>query len=306
MRALVLGYGSMGQRRAMIARGLGHQVVVHDVSVAKTKQAFQDGFLSPFDAPHGDAFTMAQAEAVIICTPVESHTEWLMKARDAGQAFFVEKPLLASASAYEPWLDIMPSPCEQVGYSLRYHPGGTRLRAVLSELGTPYAARFVVALTQDHEKYPDTLLECSHEIDLAFALFGPGTVEGARSRCDGHVWELLIDHGPDGPISSLRVDDRFDGYHRSAVIACEKGSVTFRWHPPDDAWQLVSPIDVAQGTVTVDDIYRAELEDFFAHAGGETRPTGRTVARCSIDDGLAVVRACERARILAEIAHAAV
>ena len=293
----------MGQRRATIARDLGHQVVVHDVSVAKLKQAAQDGFLSPFDAPHGNAFTMAQAEALIICTPVENHAEWLVKARSSGQPFFVEKPLVASASVSAPWKDVMPAPCEQVGYSLRYHPGVAKLRSVLAELGTPYAARFVVALTQDHEKYPDTLLECSHEIDLAFALFGPGTVEGALSRCDGHVWELLINHGLSGPVSSLRLDDRFDGYHRSAVVACEKGSVTFRWHPPDDAWQLVSPFDVAQGHVTVDEIYRAELEDFFTYAGDEIRPTVRTVARCSIDDGLAVVRARHQARILAGIVH---
>lgn len=259
MRIAIIGGGSIGQRHAANARELGHDVEVYD----RDSRRGSDIWPVPF-----------VADAVMICTPAESHASVAEAIKRLGYrgALFVEKPIdvVSDSLVFKTW----PHRVTMVGYNWRFHPHLTFLEYV-----APTAMRCTCHTdmsTWPGAAYADPLLECSHEIDLAMSRLGPVTDVGV----------LPIDRGV-----GLRLQHERGASH-----------VVLRWAAKP--WRRFS-VELADGTfvdiepnVSADaaalcESYRTELRHFLDCAQ-HGLPTA-----IPFEQGLQVVQLCERVKELA-------
>lgn len=285
MNVLVTGYGSMGQRRAAHARALGHTVCVRDANSSREMAARVDGYQTDPDF---------EPDAEVLSTPAKLHAGGL---RDSDAAsVLVEKPL-ALAEA-----DLARRARRQrrvvVGYTWRYHPGYQALKERASAGGFSAAMLWSRqdVVTWPGKQYADTLLEFSHEVDLALWLFGPASLTSAHQAKDGHWWSLDLAH-ESGVTTNVVLDATSPAYERGAMlIGNEPGGATnvrMEWGPGGGSrawgWTIDEPREPRRGGVLmVDDLYRAELSAFLAQDPAADPAT--------YADGVAVLRVCDEAR----------
>jgi predicted dehydrogenase len=167
VKALVIGYGSIGKRHADILKGLGCEVAV--VSHHKP-DAYKN---IPFALKHW------RPEYAVVASKTADHYDdmWGLLSNGYEGRLLVEKPLLArpvgSFSGLSP----------AVGYNLRFHPVIQALKARL-EGATIYQAHFHVGQWlpdwRPNRDYRDcdvsgVLRDLSHELDLLLWLCGDVT-----------------------------------------------------------------------------------------------------------------------------------
>lgn len=261
MKVVVYGYGSIGKRHARNARSLGHDVCVEEFDDAARRAAVHDGFrLNLSD--------VNEETAVIIATP--AHTHDALMARHEDNRVFVEKPMLLSAP------DWAPSSLVHVGYNLRFLPdvmGEYRSRDIGAVTAHFYVS--VDGTTWPGAHYADTLLECSHEIDLALHLCGPAQCTHAQASRDQRAWQLSLRHDS-GVITQIHLDTiRRGDYLRFADVVGTRG--THRWS--------LSP------SPAIEETYRQELIAFFAAIDGDV-----TTPACTFEEARQVLVICDAAK----------
>lgn len=250
MRVGVIGGGSIGARHAQNAKALGHDVAVCDTRVEPT----------PHFRHVDDMITLYQPNAVLVCTPADTHAEVACQLRAEGYRgpLFVEKPLALSieeCAVFKEW----PSPVTMVGYNLRFHPFIEFVRPLY-----PTGGHFIVEC--DNRKYGNDYFELSHEIDLALYMGAKSQVEDVVSVASA----VAIDLGDWG----IDLDGRKDQYFRSWEFRTPSGDFDAAFFDP--------------ATVGVE-MYRAELAHFLACVE-QNKPTITPFA-----DGSRVVEVCEAA-----------
>jgi predicted dehydrogenase len=297
MKVLVCGYGSMGKRHAANATALGHYVCVHEPNIAQAVIAAADGFVCY--EKQRNAFA-AGFDAVIIASPAAAHAEqfWLARASTPTYSgatpvpIFVEKPLALSVDDFYGEDCGRPTVTRrvQVGYMLRFHPGIQHLKELIQKY-PPLAARVCVSVDGSQwpgKAYADALLECSHELDLAHYLFGPGTLVSASRAGEDSIWQLQTDHA--GVPVQTHLDTRRKGYERSIEIIANEATIRWSWWPVGQSrwqWEVVNGSDITRGEARPDDLYRAEMKAFF---------DGDAAVACGLSDGLKVLALCDAAR----------
>lgn len=288
MKVLVLGYGSMGRRHADNARARGHEVAVYDPAIDAIMRGQPLGPLH-----YMDDLTAALAwtpDNIIIATPADTHAELYRRVVDVVHPvrIFIEKPLATTAREMP---SLSPARVVRVGYNLRFHPQLAMVKSML-DVGhlDPIAASFHVAVdgtTWPGQHYADTLLECSHEIDLALWLLGPAVLSLAESGDDGRTWALVLEHRSRGATSYIYLSTAARGYMRGAMIVGRNHTtVSWTWHAPTGASRLRTPHGGSLLCVSADDLYRDELDDFLSAGGHCAR----------LDDGVRVLAICDAAR----------
>ncbi len=100
MRALVIGCGSIGARRARILDSLGINLVLQDADWTKAialSQSIVDRMTQPrkLECPELLSFPLdhERADLALICTPPSTHLAIAQQCADAGLHLFIEKPL---------------------------------------------------------------------------------------------------------------------------------------------------------------------------------------------------------------------
>jgi predicted dehydrogenase len=174
-RALVIGYGSIGQRHAQVLRELGCRVGV----VSRRELAEEDCFGT---IAHG--VTVMSPDYVVIANETSAHRAAVEEVRAAGftGALLVEKPLGAGPS-----MAAGTFATAAIGYNLRFHPVVMALAAELA------AERIITAEIYCGQYLPDwhpgsdyrrgysadpargggVLRDLSHELDYLLWLAGP-------------------------------------------------------------------------------------------------------------------------------------
>jgi predicted dehydrogenase len=174
MRVAIFGGGSIGARHAMNLRNSGVLTCVLDVD--------------PTRGAAPEMFDPRWPDAVIIATPAATHEAVATTLLACGYSgpLFVEKPLAlrSAAPVFRDW----PHPVTMVGYNWRFHPEVAPLSALLASGGTLHLDMRTDIAKWPGAAYSDPLLECSHEVDLAYAWLGAptsvqgGSLDGARRR----------------------------------------------------------------------------------------------------------------------------
>lgn len=306
MKVLIFGYGSMGKRHTETAVALGHEVAVCDTRIGFCRDDVR------WHASEGAGWNWAP-EAVVIATPASTHARLFWECRRRGLHVYVEKPLALS------YLDLMPLPTtdgeqvyptetrhrgqvEHVGYQLRHHPLALAFHsAVLSDIGEPESARFVVACqmpTWPGKDYADALLECSHEIDAARWLGGDGEVVGAIAH--GACIELLSAHARI-PMVSIHINGFAKWPTRTWTVVGTRDSVIWDWDTGlVTRWDGAMMWDAGAGASLAfnEDAYRGALTAFFRDVQHGGPATG-----ASLVDGLRALEMVDKARISSQNAR---
>lgn len=263
MKIAIIGAGSIGRRHARNAVALGCDVVAYDTQP-----------LPLFGMPAGATATVTwpdDADAYVIATPASDHAASL--ARVGTRPALVEKPLFGASP---PACFVFDHPLVMVGYNLRFHPHVGR--AAVGPYATAQFWCHVDVSTWPGSSYGDTLSECSHEIDLALWMLGPGQVTDATY--DGATWEIRLRHDS-GSTSSISLGNHPQTHHRGG---CLTGGAHRHW------WTIPP---------TVDQTYVEEMACLL-----RSIRSGRILApACTLADGLRVLAVIAEARRSAQQDH---
>ena len=311
----LLGAGLMGAFHARTLAALPgaalRRVVDADPALASAAAALAPGIETGTDA--AAAIDDERITAVVIATPAHTHGPLIEAAASAGKAVFCEKPLgvsSAEAAAVAERVRSAGVPF-QIGFQRRFDAGIARLldHVHAGALGRVETFRSVTsdpqgpsfeAMQRAAGIFHDTL---SHDMDLALAVAGP--IDEVYTVGAAMTDERFVALGkPDTTVISLRfasgavgvIENRLrSGYGYETVLevggSAGKGSVR-----ADELDRLtlyregrIERAHVPWFLERFADAYRAELGAFVA-----ALRTGETPSP-SIDQGLAVLAACEAA-----------
>jgi predicted dehydrogenase len=243
MRAVVVGFGSIGERHARILGELGHDVAL------VTRRAAPAAY-----ATIADAVRAHRPEYVVIANETAAHLDAMRQLVDCGYqgAVLMEKPLFHAS---------LPAPAHRfaaffVAFNLRFHPLVQRLRAIGTRerivcaviyvgqhLATWRKRDYRQGYSADRDRGGGVLLDLSHEIDYVLWTLGG--------------WRALTASG--GRVGNLDAtsDDAF-----SIVLRCGKCELVsidmnYLHRPGKRTISLISEratyeLDLQHGSITTD------------------------------------------------------
>ena len=181
-KAVVFGCGSIGSKYIDLLSELGFSVGCYDVKkidseLIKDKVTFYDTAESCIDS---------KPDIIIISTPPDSHLSCLEIAIKSKAKILLEKPLAASKEEAQNILKIYQNNKGRIWCvaNMRYHNGFQTLDKNIKNLGKIYSATsyFSHRLSQMRSKTKNlyaakkneggVILDCVHDIDLLYKLFG--------------------------------------------------------------------------------------------------------------------------------------
>jgi predicted dehydrogenase len=328
MRALIVGWGSIGRRHAECLRA-----VAPNCGLIIWRQQAVDSSASREEASIADQVVFTADDALasmpdfaIISNPAPRHVETACILSDRAIPLLIEKPLAENAAAVAPLREQLrhrDTPV-MIGYVLRFHPAVIAIRARLEagDIGRILHARFHVGqhlldwrtrragdwhkgISARRETGGGALLELSHELDLALYLLG-GLPCGVTARfaattlrdvdVEDNV-DLLLDM-PNGVVASVHLDMVSRPARRYIEIAGTAGTLSVDliegtaslWQDRASAWTTIS--------TTLPDrnfIYKSQIEHFLTCLQRSVPP------EIGIDDAEAVLKVIDAARHSAAI-----
>lgn len=294
MRALVVGYGSIGRRHAGVLGELGCDVAV----LSRRTVDHARGFTSL-----ASALTEWQPEYVVVADRTSEHHDTVASFAAAGfrGRVLVEKPLFDRARA-------IPSHSFShtgVAYQLRFHPLLNKLRCLVNPSRALTATLYVGSYlphwrpgTDYRDGYSASsaqgggaLRDLSHELDCALWLLGPWR---RLTACGGHVSGLEIDSDDAVvvlmetarcPVVSIQVN-YLDRLPRREILV-NTDSHTIR-------------VDLINATLQIDDATESAVieRDAAYRAEHQAMLDGNVEALCSFEeamDTLVTIEAAEQA-----------
>ncbi len=217
VRVAVVGTGVMGRLHARVLQGLGHDVELTGVYDANRAVSAEVAALRGVKSFAREADAIANADLLIVATPISAHASTARRALDAGLSVFVEKPLCARA---DDALALVRATCPRrhlfVGHSERFNPVVRALRSLVA----PFEIRSVdlrrVASSAPRAREHGVILSLAvHDLDLvSFLTRSPIEVVHAAGTGDDSVrLALRSSHG-----ASARIFvDRTAGVRERAI-----------------------------------------------------------------------------------------
>lgn len=286
-RALVVGFGSAGQRHARVLKAMGWRVSI--VSRRPVEAA-------PLYSNLGDALAAEAADYVVVANETSHHVGSLAELSKLGfrGSVLVEKPLSADGGELPPH-DFAGL---YVAYQLRFLPVIERLRSLLAEMQPlcvdAHVGQHLETWRPDRrvqDSYSSrkadgggVLRDLSHEIDLLLWLFGDwkriASLGGHHNALDietDDAWAILMEL--DGcPAATLRLNYLDCPARRSLTVTGTNGTV----HADllQHALQVGSKVE-----------HLASESDEATRALHEAATGGDTTRICTAQQGQAVMRA---------------
>jgi predicted dehydrogenase len=306
VRIGLLGVGKMGQNHLRVLSMLNSVTVkfIHDADPALAERLG-----SKYGVPIATELepALAEVDAVVICTPTVTHSQYIERVAPHVRYIFVEKPLahdLQSSEhihrfAREKNLNL------QVGFIERFNPAVQQLKRVLDKSSGVVSVDFVrtnklSSRITDVDVVTDLMI---HDIDLALYLNGPVTSVSAHGVVHGGMVEFasaLLTHvnGRFSRIQASRITDKkmrsIEATCTDMFVACElvrKEIVISRQSEIQQKENEPYTITAMEETVEVrpQEALLSELQAFVANCRGERDPSTPDV-----DDGLNAMQICER------------
>jgi predicted dehydrogenase len=298
MRVVVFGCGSIGSRHAKnIAQLGGHSICLYDpdISSAQTLSSEIDAEV----AQTVDEALSNSPDAVLVCTPPNTHVEIARRALESGAHCFVEKPL---ATDYEQSLEITELAEQRgltlmVGFNLRFHPGLIKVQ----QLVTSGTLGRIMMLSAEYGQYlPDwrpnadyrqnyiasgesgggIVREESHEIDyvqwLGGAVDDVYVAAGKLSDLDITAEDsaLMVLRLASGALAEVHVDCAQQGYSRRCKVIGTEGSAEWVYETGVTLTKGPNESDVESFAISPDpnQMYIDEISHFLACCANNATP----------------------------------
>lgn len=310
-RVVIVGIGSIGRRHARLLRERKDVALeVFEPSANMLTQAERE--LGPLVKHESFEVMLAtQPEVVWVCTPTPLHTVQAVTALRAGCHVFCEKPMSSTFEGAQRMKEAAEAAGKiiNIGFVLHFLPALRRLRELISGgtlghvLHVHARAGMYVILVNSGSRYqshePGSIfLDYSHQPDLFYWLLGrtPKTIQVTAFQSGSLEFS-----------SDPNVADIVYGYDDPLVVTLHLNYVQMPQRHEyevagDRGWAVVDIVtgDLRIGrrneqSVTVekypcepDDLYRAEIEAFFATISGERSP------ETSAADGIISTLVCEK------------
>lgn len=320
MIALVIGYGSIGQRHCRLLQSLG--LDANDIYVADLQE---DRVASAVAAGHRIFDLKEQSDSnefdvIVVASSTASHIEIIKNIPIAKRLLYIEKPLahnfLKVAPVARQIKRAMGGVKVVVGYMLRQHPAVQKVKNLLKDesLGKilKYRAECGMFLPNWHpwEDYRDfymsdidggggALLDISHEIDLLSYLAGPSQrVFGLLGNlsdleCTSDDYSEIILHHKNNVIGSISLDLIQKDTFRKTRIVFEKGEVEINFI--DKSIRVHNGIGksvLEEYELGPDDLYIRQYKDALDENGS---------IACSLDEALSVMEIIHAVRRSSEV-----
>jgi myo-inositol 2-dehydrogenase/D-chiro-inositol 1-dehydrogenase len=319
MRIGLLGAGRIGRIHggniAAHPRATLAAVADADAAAAQHVAAAHGASISSVDG----IIATKDIDAVIICTPTDTHADLIERAVRAGKAVFCEKPVDLSAARIRACLEVVRAADGKlmVGFNRRFDPSFATLRRRIAagEIGK---VELVTILSRDPKPPPATYVERSgglfrdmmiHDLDMARVLLGEEPIEihavgsclidpaiGTAGDVDTAAVMLRTGTGKIAQISNSRratygYDQRIEVHGSRGLLAAGNRCATTVEHADAGGYRRDPSLPFFLERYA--DAYRHELDGFVASVvdGTPVAPNG--------EDGL-------RAQLLADAATEAV
>ncbi len=296
MRALVVGYGSIGQRHARLLEELGHSIAL----VSRRGVSFSNKW---------DSLSLALGEwapdYVVIASRTNEHFDDLSTLANSGYSgvVLIEKPLFHQAIS----LPAHSFSRAYVAFNLRFHPVTQALRRAVADKNKIAAHAYVGQYLPDWRPQQDyrlgysaikkqgggVLRDLCHELDYMNWILG-GWIE--LTALGGHHSHLEIDsddvfsvmfRAKDCPVATVNMNYLDDHLRREVAIITDEGTVK---------------ADFVAGTVTCgEETQHFSIErDTTYRVQHEAALRGDESILCSLEDGAQVLRMIDAAEQASE------
>ncbi|MCM3110854.1 Gfo/Idh/MocA family protein [Lederbergia lenta] len=318
MKIAVIGIGKLGQRHLNVWSQLEGVEIVGIVARDQSKlQEVAGRYGTTAYTSFQDLLAETAVDVIDICTPTDTHVEFVKLAAEANKHIICEKPLaLTSVEAEE-----MIHTCEQnkvqllVGHTLRFFPEYENAKAQIEKgaIGRPGVIRMsrgVPYPTNDRQWYTDEnrsgglFLDLGiHEFEWIQATFGDVQRLMAKHVKHTEPTGKSIEYGlvtlriADGTIVQVELSWAETKFRSSFEITGNKGMITYNY---DDSNPVTLDIHEEESQVTLPksmlrrDPYVRQMEHFIQCL------TGKTDSVVTAADALQAIRIAEAARKSAE------
>ncbi|UCF38294.1 MAG: inositol 2-dehydrogenase [Acidobacteriota bacterium] len=275
LRVAVVGLGRIGKvhLETLLRRTAGVEVIsVWDPRSAKAEEAARSGGIPSVGKSFSEILE-ADVDAVILCSPTDTHTEYVIAAARAGKHIFCEKPLALSLAEIRDAIAAVEAAGVQlmVGYNRRFDPNHSKARQMVEtgKIGAPHLLKIT---SRDPAPPPPEYCAVSggmfldmtiHDFDLARYVMGSEVKEvfaratslvderiGQSGDVDTAVITLDFENGAIGVIDNSR--RAVYGYDQRLEVFGSAGMVQI-----DNTRHDTHEFFGAEGT------QRALLHDFF-------------------------------------------
>lgn len=247
LRVAIIGTGTMGQLHAeSFARIPGLKVIGtycdnDDSAVCLAQKYGAKPFNTPEDLFHEDA-----VDIVVVCTPTPTHSEYAIRALEAGKHVFLEKPMARNWEDGQKIFELASKARAKfmVGHVVRFHPEYRQAREllrrrVLGRIGVVRMARRARFPMGWGDWYADpaqsggVILDMLiHDMDYLRWCFGRpkrvyarGLLHCLREHID---YALVVMRFRNGVIAHLEGSWAYEGeFHTTFEIAGDKGLISF-------------------------------------------------------------------------------
>jgi myo-inositol 2-dehydrogenase / D-chiro-inositol 1-dehydrogenase len=247
--------------------------MITDVNEASAKECAQRLGVARSGNDHGAILSDPEVQAVVICSPTDTHAEIIQAAAAAGKHIFCEKPIDLDLARIDRTLAAVAKAgvALQLGFNRRFDPNFRRVRQAVAkgEIGTPHQVHII---SRDPGPPPLEYIAKSggifmdmtiHDFDMARFLVGAEVEEiyatgsarvdpaiGKAGDWDTAVIMLKFVNGVVGTIENCR--QAVYGYDQRVEVFGSGGSISVDNNYPNSA--------VVQGKQT---IYRDQPLNFF-------------------------------------------
>ncbi len=298
MRIVIFGCGSIGTRHAKnIAKLGGHELSLHDPDIARATQLASE--TGSQVATTIDEALASSPDAVLICTPPNTHTSVTKSSLEAGAHCFVEKPL---ATNYQQAIEITElaernNLVLMIGFNLRFHPGLIKIRQLIDN-GTLGRVMMVRAeygqylpdwrpnadyrnnYITSHESGGGIISEESHEIDYVQWLGGKvndvyvaaGKLSDLEMTTEDSA--LMVMRLQSDALAEVHVDCVQRGYSRRCKVVGTKGTAEWIYETGVTLTRGPRGSDIETFDISPDPnkMYVDEIKHFFESCEGKTKP----------------------------------
>jgi myo-inositol 2-dehydrogenase/D-chiro-inositol 1-dehydrogenase len=262
-------------------------------------------------------------DAVLICTPTDTHAEIVMAAARAGKHIFCEKPVALNLKDTDAAIQAVEQAGVklQLGFNRRFDANFARVRKAVAggEIGAP---RIIHIISRDPAPPPIAYIQSSggifldmtiHDWDIARFVIGSEIDEvyvqggvmvdpaiGAAGDIDTHVTLLRFANGVIGTVDNSR--QAVYGYDQRVEVFGSQGAIHTENNYPNNS--VLSTADAVRRDLPLNffmqryvDAFAAEIQAFVDAVGsGSTVPVSGRDGRMALVVGLAAKKSFEEHR----------